>query len=220
VDPLVVDDSSPKTLSTKEVARPYNPLSASSGDSITLLVKRYGQDAQMGSKLHGLKAGDTVEIKGPNRQWGIPQVSSVKHYGLIAGGTGITPLIQAAEGILKSDPEAKVTLITFNKTSSDVLLRITAHILEKEHPSRFKVVDYVEDNKHIHTDKLGRPSKETLKETLPSPFAHGGMVKILVCGPKDMTAAVAGPKTPDFKQGEIGGMLKELGYKKSQIFKL
>jgi cytochrome-b5 reductase len=34
-----------------------------------------------------------------------------------------------------------------------------------------------------------------------------------------MMKAVSGPKAPDYTQGEIGGMLKKLGYKEEDVFK-
>jgi cytochrome-b5 reductase len=44
-------------------------------------------------------------------------------------------------------------------------------------------------------------------------------VKVMVCGRAEMTAAIAGPKTKDYKQGEVGGILKEFGYTTDQIWK-
>lgn len=34
-----------------------------------------------------------------------------------------------------------------------------------------------------------------------------------------MLAAIAGPKAPDWTQGEVGGALKTLGYATTDIFK-
>lgn len=205
-----------------DVARPYNPLSAHSGDLVTLLVKRYGEAAKMGSKLHGLKEGDVVQVKGPNRQWSLPEKGKCKHFGMIAGGTGITPIMQAAEAILEQDEGAAVTLITLNKTSGDVLLRKELKFLQMRFGGRLTVAHIVaaktggEDD--VVTDEEGSASSELFKAVLPAPSAAGG-VMVLVCGRPPMTAAVAGPKTKDFKQGEVGGMLKELGYGEGQVWK-
>jgi len=43
-------------------------------------------------------------------------------------------------------------------------------------------------------------------------------IKIFVCGPPGQVAAVAGKKDGP-KQGELGGILKELGYNEDQVFK-
>jgi cytochrome-b5 reductase len=41
-------------------------------------------------------------------------------------------------------------------------------------------------------------------------------VKIFVCGPPGQVAAIAGKKA-GMKQGELGGILKELGYTEEQV---
>lgn len=197
-----------------KVARPYNPISAESGNNITLLVKRY-DNAKMGTKLHSLKVGETVEVLGPKQQCAI-ETGKYAHYGMVAGGTGITPLIQATEHILNNDT-AKVTMVTFNKTSQDVLLRKKLAHFEVKYPDRFKVVHVVESDASVTDLEGSANSDELLKELLPAP---GPGVMIMVCGRKEMTEAVAGPKTPDFKQGEVGGILKKLGYWSQQVWKL
>lgn len=195
--------------------RPYNPLSAESGQSITLLVKRYGADAKMGGTLHALAVGDAVEVKGPNMQWSFEK-GKYRHYGMVAGGTGITPLVQAAEHILAND-SAKVTMLTFNKTSKDVLLRDHLALLEIRYPGRFTVLHFVESDASGNDLEGSATSKLVLKEMLPTP---GDSTLVMVCGRKEMTNAVAGPKTPDFKQGDVGGVLKELGYATSSVWKV
>jgi cytochrome-b5 reductase len=196
------------------VARNYNPLSAESGSSITLLVKRY-PDAKMGTALHSLKIGGTVEVKGPNKQWSLEK-GKYQHVAMVAGGTGITPLIQASEFILANDG-AKVTMVTFNKTSDDVLLQDTLTKLEVMYAGRFTVVHAVESGATMNQVEGTPTSAELMKALLPPP-ADGTLV--MICGRPPMTAAVAGPKTPDFKQGDIGGVLKDLGYSSEQVWKV
>lgn len=47
----------------------------------------------------------------------------------------------------------------------------------------------------------------------------GKDVKIFVCGPPGLYKAVSGNKTSPVDQGELTGMLKELGYEKEQVYK-
>lgn len=180
---------------------------------MTLLVKRY-PDAKMGSKLHALKTGETVEVRGPNKQW-VFEKGKYKHYGMIAGGTGITPLMQATQHILQND-DARVSMVTFNKTGEDVLLRTELSRLEVKYPGRFEVVHMVESGSTVAALQ-GSASAALFKEFLPKPSED---VLVMICGRKEMTEAVAGSKTPDFKQGVVGGYLKELGYSESQVWKV
>jgi cytochrome-b5 reductase len=43
--------------------------------------------------------------------------------------------------------------------------------------------------------------------------------QIQVCGPPPMINAIAGPKGPNYTQGEVGGFLKKLGYNSDNVFK-
>jgi len=189
------------------VVRTYNPIALRGDGTLTLLVKKYA-DSKMGTHLHGLKVGETLEVKGPNRQWNF-EPGKYEEYAMIAGGTGITPLIQAVDHILnKSD--AHVMMICANKTPEDTLLHQELESMKIIFPKRFNV-KYVIEN----TD--GRLDKELLKQVLPPPTRN---VLVMVCGRPPMTGAVAGPKTKDFKQGEVGGLLADLGYSSAQVWKL
>ncbi|KAF3510366.1 hypothetical protein F2Q69_00000847 [Brassica cretica] len=42
---------------------------------------------------------------------------------------------------------------------------------------------------------------------------------ILVCGPPGMMEHVSGGKAPDWSQGEVKGILKELGFTEQMVFK-
>ncbi|TFK92209.1 ferredoxin reductase-like protein [Polyporus arcularius HHB13444] len=47
-----------------------------------------------------------------------------------------------------------------------------------------------------------------------------GKVMFLVCGPDPMVSAIAGPFGRNFSQGEVGGVLGELGYDGDSVWKL
>jgi cytochrome-b5 reductase len=184
----------------------------------------------MGTALHTLQPGETVDVKGPNQQVKI-EAGKYMQYGFVAGGTGITPIIQAIRHVLTNDT-AKVSLITLNKTTGDILLRNDLNQLQKEHAGRLEVThvveygDITEGVVAVHGDgpfqwsttsmMKGRVSKEILA-ALPSP---GDGVMIMVCGRPPMTAAIAGKKNKDFTQGAVGGMLKKLGYGTDQVWKI
>ena len=43
---------------------------------------------------------------------------------------------------------------------------------------------------------------------------------VCACGPKGFYETVSGGKGPKFTQGEVGGILKEMGFTKDQVFKI
>ncbi|MCO5585691.1 hypothetical protein L7F22_039627 [Adiantum nelumboides] len=83
------------------VVRPYTPISPpDSKGYFDLMVKVYPQ-GKMSRHIGSLKPGDTSEVKGPISK--IPcKPNMKKNIGMIAGGTGITPMLQVIDAILSN----------------------------------------------------------------------------------------------------------------------
>ncbi|RKP24396.1 hypothetical protein SYNPS1DRAFT_23515 [Syncephalis pseudoplumigaleata] len=140
-----------------------------------------------------------------------------KHIGLIAGGTGITPMIQVARKILENpEDKTKLSLLFANVTEDDILARDVLEAMATKYPDRlnlyYTVDKPVADWKHYK----GYVNEKMIKETMPLP-GEGNI--IMVCGPPPMLESVSGPKGPKFTQGEVGGTLKKMGYTKDHVFK-
>lgn len=64
----------------------------------------------------------------------------VRKLGMIAGGTGITPMLQITKAIMRnSDDKTMVDLIFANVTAEDILLRDDLDELAAQYPEKFKV---------------------------------------------------------------------------------
>ena len=117
-----------------------------------------------------------------------------------------------------SDPsnKTKFTLIFANQTPSDILLKAEFDALQARHPGTFHVVYTVDKADDTWKDgPTGYVNKTLLQQHIP-PASLADKVKILVCGPPGQVNAVAGKKD-GMKQGQLGGLLKELGYTEDQV---
>jgi cytochrome-b5 reductase len=177
------------------------------------------ENGPMSTHIHSLTPNQHLSFKGPipKYEW-TPNKHS--HIGMVAGGTGITPMYQLIRTIFRNpEDKTKVTLVFGNLTEGDVLLRDELQAIENTYPQRFRIV-YLLDNapQNAAWAKQGRVTKELLKEVLPEPGTSENF-KIFVCGPPGMYRAVSGTKTSPADQGDLSGILKELGYKKEDVFK-
>ncbi|KAI8876208.1 ferredoxin reductase-like protein [Backusella circina FSU 941] len=197
----------------KEVIRPYTP-TAMSESHVDFIIKDYAQ-GNMSRHLHTLQIGDEVEMKGPIMKYNW-QKKPVDHVGMIAAGTGITPMLQfiRKEFSSNSSTTSKFTLIYANKEEQDILFREELTQLVKEHPDRFKVV-YVLENAGQHWQApMGYVTEDLINQYIPSASL------VFVCGPPPFMEMVSGDKNPDKSQGPLKGYLKRLGYKQDCVCKL
>jgi len=199
----------------KPVIRPYTPVSSNDEKGyFDLIVKNY--DAGVMSKyLHGLKIGNSIEVKGPISK--IPYTPNMKkNIGMICGGTGVTPMLQVIREILKNpNDKTNVSLVFANIAEEDILLKKEFDQLAGKHKN-FKVYYVLEKPPKGWKQGTGYVSADIVKKQLPPPSQDS---IIYVCGPPGMMEAISGNKNPDYSQGELKGILKNLGYNSTNVFK-
>ncbi|KAL2856427.1 hypothetical protein BJY01DRAFT_203365 [Aspergillus pseudoustus] len=200
------------------VVRPYTPISKLEEPGfIELLVKKY-PNGKASSHLHNLKPGDSLLFLAsiPGFAW---TPNKFSHVYLIAGGAGITPIYQLAQGILDNpaDKTTKVTVVFGVNTEEDLLLRSEFDAYKQQHPDRFDIHYTVSRPKKDFSPEEGVRSgyvtKELLAELMQGPSEKDS--KVFVCGPPAMETALVGSGGPFGKGGN--GILEQLGYSKDKI---
>jgi len=199
------------------VVRPYTPTTSDDEKGyFDLIIKNYPEKGVMSKHIHSLKPGDIIEVKGA----AIPKIpitkNMKKNIGMLAGGTGITPMYQVIREILKKpDDKTQISLVFANHTDQDIILKKELDELAAKHPN-FKVHYVVTKAPSKWTGGVGHVNADVIKKYMPEPSDDN---IVFVCGPPGFYTAVSGPKAKDYSQGEVDGYLKELGYKKEQVFK-
>ena len=92
----------------------------------------------MSKHFAGMKVGDTLECKGPivKLEYKPNMKASI---GMVAGGTGITPMLQVIEEVLRNPADkTKLSLVFGNVTQDDILLKSRIDALAAKHPNQFK----------------------------------------------------------------------------------
>ncbi|EGG13857.1 NADH-cytochrome b5 reductase [Cavenderia fasciculata] len=189
------------TVNGKEVYRPYTPIS--SDDDLgyfDLLIKVY-EKGQMTTFVDNLFVGDSIDVKGPKGLFNY-KPNMFKHIGMLAGGTGITPMLQVIKAIV-SNPEdkTKVSLVFGNITEEDILLKKELDQVSENYPNIS--IYYVLNNppQKGWTQGVGFISQDIIQQQLPAP-SEG--VKVCLCGPTVMNKAMTGHLLAlNFKEEDI-----------------
>ena len=143
----------------------------------------------MGRHLRSLKPGDSIKMKGP---WGkfAYNANEFEEVGMIAGGTGITPMFQIIQEILyNEDDNTKIKLLYANKTTDDILIKEKLDNLQKEFPTRFNV-SYTVDKAPWWWQLSGETGFVTKQMVERCVFSANNKqkFKIFVCGPQPMVS--------------------------------
>jgi cytochrome-b5 reductase len=109
----------------------------------------------------------------------------------------------------------QLSLLYANLSPENILLKDNLDDLAHAHPN-FKVFYMVDIAATDWTGGLGRINKDVIMKGLPRP-SHDTL--ILVSGPPGLVEHVCGDKEDGDSQGELAGLLKEIGYKMEQVYK-
>ncbi|BBN13705.1 cytochrome-b5 reductase [Marchantia polymorpha subsp. ruderalis] len=197
------------------VIRPYTPVTSPDVKGYFDLVVKIYPEGKMTQHMAKLGVGDTLEVKGPLPK--IPYSPNMKrHIGMVAGGTGITPMFQVIDAILSNESDmTQISLVYANVSPDDILLKKTLDDLAASHPN-FKVFYVVNNPTANWKGGVGFTTYDTIVKALPPPSDD---TLILVCGPPGMMKAISGDKESPKNQGELTGLLKSAGYSEHQVFK-
>ncbi|KJA26164.1 hypothetical protein HYPSUDRAFT_108122, partial [Hypholoma sublateritium FD-334 SS-4] len=175
-------------INGKVVTRSYTPISNDDDrGSFALIIKTYDL-GNISKHVSQLKIGDTMRVKGPKGNF-LYTPNIVGHLSMIAGGTGIAPMIQIIRTALKNPfDRTTITLIYANVNEADILLKNDLEELADVHEKKFKIIYVLNNPPPGWKGGVGFVTKDHIKEQLPNPATSDS--KLLICGPPPMVGAM------------------------------
>jgi cytochrome-b5 reductase len=108
--------------------------------------------------------------------------------GMIAGGTGITPMYQIIKEILRNPEDAtKVSLLFGNLTIHDIILKDELDDLVRQHPTQLYVHYVLDSAPEGWMGSTGYITSALIQEHCPAPSDDS---MLLFCGPRPMTKSL------------------------------
>ncbi|GMY23542.1 NADH--cytochrome b5 reductase 1 [Fagus crenata] len=181
-----------------EVIRPYTPITLDSNVGYFELVVK----GKMSHHFKEMREGDYLPVRGPKGRFKY-NPGHARALGMLAGGSGITPMFQLIRAILQNPKDkTNVHLIYANVMLDDILLKEDLDAFARKYPNRLKVYYVLNQPPETWNGGTGFISKEMIQIHCPAPAPD---IQILRCGPPPMKKAMA-------------AHLKELGYKREMQF--
>ncbi|PFH58278.1 hypothetical protein XA68_13925 [Ophiocordyceps unilateralis] len=171
----------------ENVSRSYTPVSNNADKGVLeLVIKVYPDGKLTNGLLANLQVGDEVPFRGPKGAMRYHRGLCNK-IGMVAGGTGITPMFQLIRAICEDDRDlTHVSLIYANKSEQDILLRKELDTFARRYPQNFEVYYLVDNPPPKWKYGSGHVNQELMAKKLPGPKDDS---KVLLCGPPGMVNA-------------------------------
>ncbi|KAF8769499.1 hypothetical protein HU200_006535 [Digitaria exilis] len=215
------------TIDGKLRMRAYTPTSSPEEvGHFDLLVKIYFKNVHpkfpngglMTQHLDSLPIGSCIDVKGPLGHVVYAgcggfvidgTAHKVRRVAMIAGGSGIAPVYQVIQAVLRDQPEdtTEMHLVYANRTEDDILLRDELDRWAEEFPERLKVwyvVDQVKRPEEGWEYSVGFVTEDILREHVPE--GGGDDTVALACGPPAMIELAISPS------------LEKMNYRRSSNF--
>ncbi|UPL01929.1 hypothetical protein LCI18_012863 [Fusarium solani-melongenae] len=171
-----------------DVIRSYTPITDdTTAGHVDLIIKSYA-NGNISQHVSTLKIGQSIKFRGPKGAFRYTP-NMARRIGMIAGGTGITPMLQIARAIFRGRPfgdRTTVDLIYANETFADILLKEELDQIARD-DKNFHIYYVLNKPPANWTGHIGFVSRELIKDQLP---AAADDVKILLCGPPPMIRAM------------------------------
>ncbi|MCA6437106.1 MAG: sterol desaturase family protein [Bacteroidetes bacterium] len=155
-------------------------------NSLTLTIKKIKGGKVTNYLAEHLEVGDSLEVTAPSGQFYLnPEPANQKHYVMIAGGSGITPIYSMIGTILKFEPKCKITLFYANRNSDSIIFKEKFEQWVIEFPNQLKVKYFLSEEENLKNATKGYITRISLEEIVNQ--YDKNKLDFYLCGPEMMT---------------------------------
>ena len=134
--------------------------------------------------VHQVKPGERIEVQPPSGSFRADPAAGGRHL-CIAAGSGITPMLSIAASVL-DNPEAQVTLLYGNRTTTSVMFSEELADLKDDHHGQFDLMHVLSREPRDVELFSGRLDADRLRQLLTLLVPTPEMDHVWLCGPFGM----------------------------------
>ena len=180
------------TVGGEKLRRAYSLASACLPDVPRHITVKRIQDGRVSHHLNETIAeGDELAVLGPSGNFTVePRSVNQRHLVMIAGGSGITPIMSILETVLRIEAGSRVTLIYGNRGWDDIIFRDRLQALCDEFRERLTVDHVLEHPPEWWTGERGLLTRDIIESRLHAlGLEDDGLRRYFICGPTPMMDA-------------------------------
>jgi ring-1,2-phenylacetyl-CoA epoxidase subunit PaaE len=176
------------TMDGEEVRRSYSICSGPDDGELRIAVKKVDGGAFSSWAADELKAGDQLDVMTPTGRFGVahaPDQARI-HVGF-AAGSGITPILSIAKGVLAREPDSRFFLFYGNRSAGSMLFREALEELKDRFLQRFSVFHVISGEEQDIPILHGRLDGDKVRVLLRSLVPAASVDHVFICGPAGMS---------------------------------
>jgi ring-1,2-phenylacetyl-CoA epoxidase subunit PaaE len=175
----------------EEVRRSYSICSGPDDGELRIAVKKVDGGAFSNWAADELKAGDELDVMTPTGRFGIIHAPhEARVYAGFAAGSGITPILSIAKGVLAREPGSRFFLFYGNRSTSGMLFLEELEELKDRFIQRFSLFHVISGEEQDIPILHGRLDGEKVRVLLRSVVPAADVDHVFICGPAGMSQEI------------------------------
>lgn len=157
-------------------------------EPLTIAVKKVSTGVVSAWLKDHVQPGQQLEVYPPMGNFTKELRSDhARHYVMIAGGSGITPILSIIKSVLRVEPHSIVTLIYANRNEGSIIFDAPIRDLTAQYPERCRVVHVLEEPASSgRPSVIGQMSTSVFSKVASEWVPSFDSVDAFVCGPEPM----------------------------------
>ncbi len=175
-------------INGEDVRRAYSLCSSPvTGELPAVTCKRVDGGKMSNYLASEVKTGMMLNVMPPQgRFFTEMDPTNQKHYILVGGGSGITPLISIIKTVLLKEPNSKCTLIYGNRNIASIIFKTELDQLQSNHPERLNVLYSIDTAESGWNGITGFLTPEKISELIKQSQGSINQREYFLCGPEGL----------------------------------